>query len=65
MMTDNYRNCCNITSQQLLLILMLSSSHQSVLVGKAREAYSSLSVEQSSDYEIVKHEILRAYELVP
>ena len=38
---------------------------QSVLVGKAREAYSSLSVEQSSDYEIVKREILKAYELVP
>ena len=34
-------------------------------MGKAREAYSSLSVEQSSDYEIVKREILKAYELVP
>ena len=37
---------------------------QSVLVGKAREAYSSLSVEQSLDYEFVKGEILKAYELV-
>lgn len=38
---------------------------QSVLVGKAREVYSALSVEQSADYEIVKREILKAYELVP
>ena len=38
---------------------------QSVLVGKAREVYSSLSVEQSADYEVVKREILKAYELVP
>ena len=34
-------------------------------MGKAQEAYSSLSVEQSSDYEIVKREILKVYELVP
>ncbi|XP_065917657.1 uncharacterized protein [Dysidea avara] len=38
---------------------------QSVLVGKAREVYSALSVEQSVDYELVKREILKAYELVP
>ena len=38
---------------------------QSVLVGKAREVYSALSVEQSADYEVVKREILKAYELVP
>ena len=38
---------------------------QSVLVGKAQEIYSALSVEQSSDYEIVKARILQAYELVP
>ena len=38
---------------------------QSVLIGKAREVYSALSVEQSSDYSLVKREILRAYELVP
>ena len=38
---------------------------QSVLVGKAREVYSALSVEQSADYEIVKREILKTYELVP
>ena len=38
---------------------------QSVLVGKAQEIYGSLSVEQSSNYEHVKEEILKAYELVP
>jgi len=38
---------------------------QSVLVGKTREVYSSLLVEQSTDYELVKQEILKAYELVP
>ena len=34
-------------------------------MGKAWKAYSSLSVEQNLDYEIVKWEILKAYELVP
>lgn len=38
---------------------------QSVLIGKAQEAYSSLSLEQSSNYEEVKKAILRAYQLVP
>ena len=38
---------------------------QSVLLGKAREAYSALSVDQSSDYDVVKAAILKAYELVP
>jgi len=38
---------------------------QSVLIGKAREVYSVLSVEQSVDYEVVKREILKAYKLVP
>lgn len=38
---------------------------QSVIKGKAQQAYSALSVEDSSDYEIVKHAILTAYELVP
>ena len=38
---------------------------QSVLVGKAQEIYSSLSVEQSSNYEHVKEAILKAYDLVP
>ncbi|XP_027128228.1 uncharacterized protein LOC109142602 [Larimichthys crocea] len=38
---------------------------QSVLVGKAQEAYSALSIEQSTNYETVKEAILRAYELVP
>ena len=38
---------------------------QSVLVGKAREIYSAMSLEQSSQYEVVKKAILKAYELVP
>ena len=38
---------------------------QSVLTGKAQEVYSSLPVEQSSDYAIVKTAILKAYEQVP
>ena len=38
---------------------------QSVLVGKAQEIYGSLSVKQSSNYQHVKEEILKAYELVP
>ena len=38
---------------------------QSVLLGKARETYSALSVDHSSDYDIVKSAILKAYELVP
>lgn len=38
---------------------------QSVLVGKAAEVYSALSVEDSSDYQTLKSSILRAYELVP
>ena len=38
---------------------------QSVLVGKAQEVFSSLSDDQSQDYELVKKSILSAYELVP
>ena len=38
---------------------------QSMLVSKAHEVYSALSVEQSADYEVVKREILKAYKLVP
>ena len=38
---------------------------QSVLSGKAAEVYLALSTEQSSDYDFVKREILKAYELVP
>ena len=38
---------------------------QSVLVGKAREVYSALSVDQSSVYDTVKGEVLKAYKLVP
>ena len=37
---------------------------QSVLVGKAREIYSSMSVEESSQYDHVKTTILKTYELV-
>ena len=38
---------------------------QSVLIGIARDIYSELSVELSSDYDIVKELILKGYELVP
>lgn len=38
---------------------------QSVLVGKAQEAYSALSLEKSTNYDEVKAAILKAYELVP
>ena len=37
---------------------------QSVLVGKAREVYSAMSIEQSLQYDLVKKAILKAYELV-
>ena len=38
---------------------------QSVVIGKAREIYTQLSLEQGSDYDKVKEVILKAYELVP
>ena len=38
---------------------------QSVLIGKAREIYTQLGVEQSDHYENVKELILKGYELVP
>ena len=38
---------------------------QSVVIGKARELYTQLSLEQSSDYDKVRELILKAYELVP
>ena len=38
---------------------------QSVVIGKAREIDTQLSLEQSSDYDKVKELILKAYELVP
>ena len=38
---------------------------QSVLVGKAREIYTQLTVEQSHDYDTVKEIILKGYELAP
>ena len=37
---------------------------QSVIIGKAREIYTQLTVEQSSSYDTVKELILKAYELV-
>ena len=44
---------------------MWSIMLQSVLIGKASEAFSTLSVDNSSDYDKVKAAILKAYELVP
>ncbi|KAK0144859.1 hypothetical protein N1851_016575 [Merluccius polli] len=38
---------------------------QSVLVGKAQDAYTALNIEDIKDYEKVKGAILRTYELVP
>ena len=38
---------------------------QSVIKGKAQEAYSSLSISDASDYQTVKAAILKAYALVP
>lgn len=38
---------------------------QSVLLGKAREIYTQLSIEQCADYDKVKEVILKGYELVP
>ena len=37
---------------------------QSVIIGKAREIYTQLTVQQSSSYDTVKELILKAYELV-
>ena len=36
-----------------------------MFIGKAREIYSSLSIGQCHDYEVVKQEVLKVYELVP
>ena len=38
---------------------------QSVVIGTAREIYTQLSLEQSSNYDKVKELILKGYELVP
>ena len=38
---------------------------QSVIIGKAQEIFSQLTVEQSSNYDTVKELILKAYALVP
>ena len=37
--------------------MLLQSFHEPYLIGNAREVYSTLSVEQSSDYSLVKSEI--------
>ena len=38
---------------------------QTTLCGKAQRVYTSLTVEECGNYEVVKAEILKAYELVP
>ena len=38
---------------------------QSSFLGKAREVYSALSLAQSTDYDVIKKSVLKAYELVP
>jgi hypothetical protein len=38
---------------------------QSVLIGKAREIFTQLSVDQASYYDMVKELVLKVYELVP
>lgn len=38
---------------------------QSVLVGRAQEAYSSLTAAQALSYTAVKEAVLKSYELVP
>ena len=38
---------------------------QSVIIGKSREIFTQLTVQQSSSYDTVKELILKAYELVP
>ena len=38
---------------------------QNVLIGKAREIYTQLSVDQAMDYDSVKQLILKGYQLVP
>lgn len=38
---------------------------QSIFVGKAQQAYSTLSLEDAADYEKVKQAVLRIYSLVP
>ena len=38
---------------------------QSVFIGKAQQIYSVLSIEESSDYDVVKKAVFNVYELVP
>ena len=38
---------------------------QSSIVGKAREVYSALSIDDSAQYDVIKSAILKAYKLVP
>ena len=42
-----------------------SMTLQCAFVGKAQQAYSSLSLEDAADYEKVKQSVLRVYSLVP
>ena len=45
--------------------LPLDTSKTFDVIGKAREIYTQLSLEQSSNYDKVKELILKGYELVP
>jgi hypothetical protein len=50
---------CNWPKESWTMLL------QSVLLGKAREIFSQLTVEDSGEYDTVKQLILKGYELVP
>ncbi|CAB4023154.1 Hypothetical predicted protein, partial [Paramuricea clavata] len=50
---------CNWPKESWTMLL------QSVLLGKAREIFSQLTVEDSGEYDTVKRLILKGYELVP
>ena len=56
---DKYRKLKLAKKEHWTLLL------QSVLIGKAREIYIQLGVEQNHHYETVKELILKGYELVP
>ncbi len=56
---ERIANACNWPDAARALML------QTVLIGKAQEAYSSLTVEDSQDYAKVKAVVLKAYERVP
>ncbi|XP_028855030.1 uncharacterized protein LOC114801180 [Denticeps clupeoides] len=54
-----------LASKSVLSVESQTPVFDCVLVVKAQEVYSSLSLQQSSDYDVVKTSILNAYELVP